>query len=99
LLLKLFFGARASPAVLIGYLERMLECETAVLKELTGIEVEIANNQQYPDAPYWKMAARFGQFELQAHIRWAEETLAELNSIAARQCSQAESCQENQHAE
>lgn len=99
LLLKLFFGARASPAVLLGYLERMLECETAVLKELTGIEVEIANNQQYPDAPYWKMAARFGQFELQAHIRWAEETLAELNSIAARQCSQAESCQENQHAE
>lgn len=99
LLLKLFFGARASPAVLIGYLERMLECETAVLKELTGIEVEIANNQQYPDAPYWKMAARFGQFELQAHIRWAEETLAELNSIAARQCNKAESCQENQHAE
>jgi hypothetical protein len=31
------------------------------------------------------MGARFGQFELEAHVRWAEETLAELNSIAAKQ--------------
>jgi len=98
LLLKLFFGTQAPPTVLIGYLENMLECETAVLKELTRMEVEIANNQQYPDAPYWKIAARFGQFELQAHIRWAEETLAELNNIARNQGNHAEPTEENNHA-
>jgi hypothetical protein len=27
---------------------------------------------------------RFGQLELEAHQRWAEETLAELNRIARR---------------
>ncbi len=88
LLLKLFFGVQTSPQILIGYLERMLERERAVLNELTRVEQEVlAQNQQYPDVPYWKMASRFGEFELQAHVRWAEETLAELNRIATQQQS------------
>jgi hypothetical protein len=28
------------------------------------------------------MTARFGQLELEAHLRWAKETLAELRKIA-----------------
>jgi DNA-binding PadR family transcriptional regulator len=91
LLLKLFFGVQTSPQILIGYLEHMIENETAILKELTRIEHEIlAQNQQYPDVPYWKMASRFGEFELQAHVRWAEETLAELNRIAKEQQSHSD---------
>jgi hypothetical protein len=44
----------------------MAEREGAVLKELTRLEhEEIAQSQQYPGAPYWKMAARFGQMELE----------------------------------
>jgi hypothetical protein len=31
------------------------------------------------------MAARFGQLELEAHLRWAQETLAELSNLAAKQ--------------
>jgi membrane protease YdiL (CAAX protease family) len=31
------------------------------------------------------MAARFGQLELEAHLRWGEETLAELRKIAKKQ--------------
>jgi DNA-binding PadR family transcriptional regulator len=86
LLLKLFFGVQTSPQILIGYLEHMIQSETAILKELTRIEHEIlAQNQQYPDVPYWKMASHFGQFELEAHVRWAEETLTELNRIATQQ--------------
>jgi len=99
LLLKLFFGTQTPPTILIGYLEQMLKSETEVLNELTRMEAEdIANNQQYPDAPYWKIAARFGRFELQAHIQWAEETLAELNSIAQKQRSHAEPIKEINHA-
>ena len=87
-LLKLFFGTHASAESLIGYVEQMMAGERAMAKLLKRIEEEeIATNQQYPDAPYWKMAARFGQFEAQAHLRWAEETLAELNRIAANQRS------------
>ncbi len=75
LLLKLFFGDKAAPEVLIRYIEHMLESERAALREFIRIEAEeIVPNQHYPGAPYWKMAARFGQLELQAHVRWAEET-------------------------
>lgn len=99
LLLKLFFGAQASPQVLIGYLEHMLESERAVLQELARIEREVlALNQQYPDVPYWNMASRFGQFELEAHVRWAEETLAELNGIARKQWGRSETSKEKNHA-
>jgi PadR family transcriptional regulator, regulatory protein AphA len=84
LLLKLFFGAQVPVEILIGYVERMVATERAVVGKIMQVEEEIAANQQYPDAPYWKMAARFGQLELEAHLRWGEETLAELNKIAGK---------------
>jgi PadR family transcriptional regulator AphA len=99
LLLKLFFGAQISPHVLIGFVERMVERESAVLRELTRVEhEEIAQNQHYPGAPFWKMAAHFGQMELQAHLRWAEETLGEFHKIARNQRSDAETRKEKKHA-
>jgi DNA-binding PadR family transcriptional regulator len=99
LLLKLFFGAQVPAEILIGFVERMVEREGAVLKELTRLEHEdIAQSQQYPGAPYWKMAARFGQLELKAHLRWAEETLDELHKINSKQRSEAEARKEKKHA-
>ena len=99
LLLKLFFGAQVPTDVLIGFVEQMAEREGAVLRELTRLEhEEIAQSQQYPGAPYWKMAARFGQMELQAHLRWAEETLAEVRKIARKQQADEESHKEKRHA-
>jgi len=99
LLLKLFFGAQVPAEILIGFVERMVEREGAVLKELTRLEHEdIAQSQQYPGAPYWKMAARFGQLELKAHLRWAEETLEELHKISRKQRSEAEARKEKKHA-
>ena len=100
LLLKLFFGAQVPTDVLIGFVEQMAEREGAVLRELTRLEhEEIAQSQQYPGAPYWKMAARFGQMELQAHLRWAEETLAELRKMAKKQRNPEETKKEKSHAE
>jgi DNA-binding PadR family transcriptional regulator len=84
LLLKLFFGAQVSPEIPIGYLERMVEEEGALLKQFRQAEQQIAGNRHYPDAPYWRMTARFGLLELQAHLRWAQETLAELHKIAEK---------------
>jgi PadR family transcriptional regulator AphA len=99
LLLKLFFGAQVPAEILIGFVERMVEREGAVLKELTRLEHEdIAQSQQYPGAPYWKMAARFGQLELKAHLRWAEETLEELHKINSKQRNEAEARKEKKHA-
>jgi hypothetical protein len=45
------------------------------------------------------MAARFGQLELEAHLRWGEETLAELRKIAKTQQRLAESGKGKSHAE
>jgi hypothetical protein len=44
------------------------------------------------------MAARFGQMELKAHLRWAEETLDELHKISRKQRSEAETRKEKKHA-
>jgi DNA-binding PadR family transcriptional regulator len=98
-LLKLFFGEQIPTEILIGWVEHVIESESAVLQELTRVErEEIAQNQHYPGAPYWKMAARFGQMELKAHLNWAEETLAELRAIAANQPSLPKARKENKHA-
>jgi DNA-binding PadR family transcriptional regulator len=99
LLLKLFFGAQVPTDVLIGFVERMAEREAEVLKELMRLEQEeIAQSQQYPGAPYWKMAARFGQMELKAHLRWTDETLQELHKIRKDRGSEAETRKEKKHA-
>ena len=99
LLLKLFFGAQVPAEVLIGYIERMAQTERALLKQFKRTEhEEIAMNQQYPDAPYWKMAARFGQFELDAHLLWAEETLAGLRKIAKKQRNRGKGEKGKRHA-
>ncbi|MGP8175804.1 MAG: PadR family transcriptional regulator [Terracidiphilus sp.] len=99
LLLKLFFGAQVSPEISIQHLERMVENERTYLHEFRRIErEEISKNQRYPDAPYWKMAARFGQLELEAHLRWAEETLAELHRIARKQRRPTENRKGTSHA-
>jgi len=99
LLLKLFFAAQVSAEVPMGFVERMVERERALLKQFKRAEhEEIAKRQHYPDAPYWTMAARFGQLELEAHLRWGEETLAELRKIARKQRSHGEAGKEKSDA-
>jgi PadR family transcriptional regulator, regulatory protein AphA len=85
LLLKLFFGAQVPPEILIGYVGQMVEAERVLLQKFTEAGDAVRAQEQSPDTPYWHMAARFGQLELEAHLRWGEETLAELRKLAARQ--------------
>jgi len=85
LLLKLFFGERVSTRILVEYVESMANERRSVLKTLEQAEEEIDKNRHYAEAPYWRMAAHFGQMEMKAHLEWADETLAELNKLAKKQ--------------
>ena len=99
LLLKLFFGAEVSPAVMIGFVEQMASRERAVLAGFLNIERElITSGGKYPDAPFWKMALRFGQLELESHQRWAEETITALRKIEKTQRNSLARGKEKRHA-
>ena len=99
LLLKLFFGAQVPAEILIGYVEEMVEKQRRLLQMFTKTEEAARGaHEQYPDTPYWKMTARFGQLELEAHLRWAEETLADLRKIAKQQRMRSESGTRKNHA-
>ena len=99
MLLKLFFGEQIPAEILIGYVENMAKERRALLELLERAErEEIDKNQRYPGAPYWRMAAHYGQMEMRAHLHWAKETLAELNKIARKQRSYAKAGQEKRHA-
>jgi PadR family transcriptional regulator AphA len=91
LLLKLFFGGQVSAQILIGYVEHMAKESRGLLAVLERAErEEINKNRHYPDAPFWRMAAHFGQMEMRAHLRWAEETPAELKKIARKRRNRSE---------
>jgi hypothetical protein len=88
---------QAVPKDIVGFVERMARSESATLKKLNGLEEEIAKLDRYPDAPYWKMVLRFGQLELEAHQRWAEETLAELRKLNTKQRASSATRKEQRH--
>ena len=98
LLLKLFFGAQVPAEILIGYVETMVEIERALVRKCIEAGKAVSAQEQYPDTPYWKMTARFGQLELEAHLRWGEEALAELRKIAKKQQRPAERGKGKSHA-
>jgi DNA-binding PadR family transcriptional regulator len=98
LLLKLFFGAQVPAEILIGYVEEMVEKQSALVQKFAQTWDAVSAQEPYPDTPYWKMAARFGQLELESHLRWGAETLAELRKIAKQQQNPTESKKEKSHA-
>jgi PadR family transcriptional regulator AphA len=98
LLLKLFFGAQVRAEILIGYVEEMVEKQRALVQKFIETGKAVSAQEQYPETPYWLMAARFGQLEFEAHLRWGEETLAELKKIAGKHRSQLETRKEKKHA-
>jgi PadR family transcriptional regulator, regulatory protein AphA len=99
LLLKVFFGGRVAPAVIAAFVEQMAGHERALLRKFKQIENEnLANLKKYPDMPYWQMTARFGQLELESHLQWAQETLAELRAMEGAASVTGKSRKEKRHA-
>jgi len=99
MLLKLFFGTQVPAEILIRNVEVMVEERRALLEKFKRAEVnEIDKTPQYPDAPFWKMAVRYGQIEMIAHLKWAEETLRELRKMLVRQKGSPEMHKRRHHA-
>ena len=99
MLLKLFFGARVSPQIMAGFVESMAEGERAVLRKIEKArDEEIARLEHLPDAAFWRMTARFGELELEAHLRWAEETLAALRAMDKWRATNSKSEKRKHHA-
>jgi DNA-binding PadR family transcriptional regulator len=99
LLLKLFFGSQVPAAVLIGYVERMVANHRELLDKFTRIErEEIAAHRRRPEALFWRMTARYGQLEMEAHLHWAEETLATLRKLEKQQRKEPGSKKEKLYA-
>jgi PadR family transcriptional regulator AphA len=81
LLLKLFFGARSTPAAMCAQVEARRAALAASLVRYREIEARIpvlhAGN---PGLPYFLMTVRYGIAETQALLGWCEETLAVLEA-------------------
>jgi hypothetical protein len=99
MLLKLFFGSLVPASILIAYVEHMVAEHRALLKKFTRIEhEEIAQYRDRPEAAFWRMTARYGQLEMEAHLVWAEETLAALRKLDRQQKKSTGSKKEKLHA-
>jgi PadR family transcriptional regulator AphA len=86
MLFKLFFGKLVSPSILIGYIEQMATEHRALLETFTQYEQkDIRDLGDFPESQFWRMTARFGQLEMEAHLRWAEETLNILRKMEQKQ--------------
>jgi PadR family transcriptional regulator AphA len=100
MLLKLFLGEQTSIDVLVGYVEEVARrCQATLETFLPAVRAGIHARRQYPAAPYWSMAVRHGQLMAEARLRWAEETLAELRKLAARQRGDSPPRRERKHAD
>jgi PadR family transcriptional regulator, regulatory protein AphA len=95
MLLKLFFGALVPAPILIAYVERMVVEHRSLLEKFTRVErEEIAAFEGRLEVPYWRMTARYGQLEMEAHLDWAEETLAALRKLDKQQTKKLRSKKE-----
>ena len=84
LLLKIFFGLRTDPERLLLYVQ---EARKRVEQRVQVINRNEANlRSQYsdnPHLPYWLMTARNGLLHYQAMLVWCDETIVELEKLAA----------------
>jgi len=70
-----------------------------LLDKFTRIErEEIAAHRRRPEALFWRMTARYGQLEMEAHLHWAEETLATLRKLEKQQRKEPGSKKEKLYA-
>jgi PadR family transcriptional regulator, regulatory protein AphA len=81
LLLKVFFGDRAEPGVVVGH---VMEKKRLYAKSLDQYEVKLAELERayakHPGMPYWRMTLRYGMAEARMVMRWCDETLKALQA-------------------
>ncbi|HSJ23275.1 MAG TPA: PadR family transcriptional regulator [Longimicrobiales bacterium] len=84
LLLKLIYGRSTTPAVLQGHVQSFRQSAAALKGALGALQSIIAGEPaDHPDMAYWLMTLRLGEYIAEARLRWAEETLSQLETLAA----------------
>ena len=82
LLLKVFFGGVQGPAQTSSHLRTYLAEQGRLLEHYRSISAMLeSEHPTNPDMPYWRLTARFGLAQTEAHIRWAEDALQELQTL------------------
>ena len=86
LLLKLFFAHRTSPKVAAQHVERYkteLQTDLTTYQEIERwLETDYAD---HPALPYWLMTLSYGRLEAEALLKWCDETLETLLTLAAEE--------------
>ncbi len=84
LLLKLFFGAAVSPETLAGHVRAYRERVRSLKETVERIERVLAEEAGGdPSLPYWRMTLRHGAHASRAFEAWCDETLRDLERLAA----------------
>ncbi len=83
ILLKLFFGRHAGPAVNRRHLEQFRARNLAGMAQMDGIQAEL--QREYPrhlDLPYWLLTIDYGRRLDRAAVEWCDAALASLPASA-----------------
>ncbi len=79
LLLKLFFGAHVSPSVSREHVTAFMEAHEKALKTYAAMAKRLRKEEaDDPQLPFWLMTLNFGRHRSAALVKWAKETLKEL---------------------
>ena len=82
LLLKLFFGRHAEKGVCREHVVAFLTAQESALKVYEATEKQLKKDEaKDPQLPYWLMTLNFGRHRSRAAVKWAKETLEELERL------------------
>jgi PadR family transcriptional regulator, regulatory protein AphA len=80
LLIKLFFAERLEPGAVRPLLESYRAGLEARRSTYAALAAGVMPNQQWPDNPYIRLTARFGERRMEADLAWLDEVEAMLAS-------------------
>ena len=85
LLLRLFFGRQLGPEACRTLVQRARAQAEQQLAQLTAVRQELREDQAHAtDSPYWLLTVSAGEHSARAAIAWADEALAALSDLPAR---------------
>jgi PadR family transcriptional regulator AphA len=81
-LLKLFFGAHAAKGVNREHVAAFLAEHQRAFEVYAATERQLKRDEKHdPQLPYWLMTLNFGRHRSRALVKWAKETLLELERL------------------
>ena len=84
MLLKVFFARNVPIETTKAHVEEVRACFAAGLLRYEATLVQIKSlHAGNPGLPYWLLTVNYGRAEAQMIVRWCEETLATLATMAA----------------